>query len=54
MWSQQALETDISKRSHASSCAPDITTFVRGEIQMSIKDGFIILLLVADAVWLLG
>ena len=54
LWSPQALETAISKDSHASSCAPEITPFIRGEMRRRIKDGFSILLLAADVIQMFG
>ena len=53
-WLLQALETAISKGSHASYCTPEMTVFIRGKMQRRIKDGFIILLLVEDAIRLFG
>ena len=53
-WSPQALGTTISKRPHASACTPEMTNFIRGEIQRRIKDGFIILLPAEDAIQLFG
>ena len=48
-WYLEALETAISKRPHASACTLEMTYFIRGELQWSIKDGFSILLPAADA-----
>ena len=48
------LETVISKGPHALACTPDMTTFIQGEIQISIKDGFRILLPAADTVRIFG
>ena len=53
-WSPQALETAIPKGTHASACTSDMKTFIRGEMQWSIKDGFSILLPAADAIRLFG
>ena len=53
-WSPQALETSISKGTHASVCTPEMTIFIRGEMQRRIKDGYSILLPVADAIRLFG
>ena len=46
----QALETAISKGPHASSLTPEMSSFIRGEMQRRIKDGFRILLPGADAI----
>ena len=53
-WSPEALETAISKGSHASSCTPEINSFIQGELWRRIKDGFSILLPAADAMQLFG
>ena len=53
-WSPQELEKDISRIPQASACTQEMTTFIRGDIQRRIKDGFIILFLAADTVWLFG
>ena len=53
-WSPEALETAISKGSHASSCTLEMNSFIRGELWRRIKDGFSILLPVADAMQLFG
>ena len=50
LWYTQALETAISEGAHALACTPEMTTFIRGEKQRRIKDGFSILLHVVDAV----
>ena len=48
-WSNQELETAISKWNHASACTPEIIRFIwRGGVQWRIQDGFSILLLAAD------
>ena len=49
-WSPQALDIAISKGLHASTCNPEMTMFVWGEMQSRIKDGFRILLPAEDAV----
>ena len=53
-WSPKALETTISKGTHASACTPEMTAFIWGEIQQRIKDGFIILLPAAYTIRLFG
>ena len=53
-WSPESLATAISKGTHASACTPEMTSFVRGELRRRIKDGFSILLPVADAMQLFG
>ena len=53
-WSPQALETTISKGPHASACTPEMNSFIRGDIQRRVKDGFSILLLAADVIRLFG
>ena len=49
-WLPQALETAISKGSYALACTPEMTSFIRGEMQRIIKYGFRILLPAADAI----
>ena len=49
-WQPLALDTAISKGPHDSSCTLEMTTFIRGEMQRRIKDGFSILPLSADAI----
>ena len=49
-WLPQAMDTAISKGSHALSCTPEMTSFIRGEMQRIIKYGFRILLPAADAI----
>ena len=53
-WSPQALETAISKGPHTSACTPEMTSFIRGDMQQRIKYGFSILLLAADVVQVFG
>ena len=53
-WSPQALETTVSKGSYASSCNPEMNTFIWGEMKRRIKDGFIILFPAADSVRTFG
>ena len=48
------METAVSKGTHAWACTPDMTTFIRGEMQRRIKDGFSILLPAADVIQLFG
>ena len=43
-WYFHALETAISKVPHASTYTPEMTAFIRGEMQRRINDGFRILL----------
>ena len=47
-WSPEAWETAISKGPHASVCTPEMTSFIWGELQQRIKDGFSVLLPAAD------
>ena len=49
-WLPQALETAISKGSYALACTPEMTTFIRVEMQRRINNGFSILLPEADAI----
>ena len=53
-WYLQALETAISKGSHASVCTLEMTSFIREELLQRIKDGFSILLPAEDAMRLFG
>ena len=48
------LETAISKGQHTSACTPEMITFIRGEMQQMINDGFSILHLAADLIRLFG
>ena len=54
LWSPQALETAISKGPHSSSCTAEMTSFIRGEMQRGIKDGFCILVPASDTLRLFG
>ena len=48
-WSPEALETSISKGTHASAYTPEMISFIQGEMRRRIKYGFSILLPAADA-----
>ena len=48
------MDEAIRNRPHASACAPDMVSFVRGELRRRVQDGFIILLSAEDAVQLFG
>ena len=53
-WSRKALDEAIHNGPHASACAPDMVSFIRGELRRRIQDGFSILLSAEDAVRLFG
>ena len=53
-WSPRDLDTDIFKGPHTSACTPEMTSFIRGEMQRRIKYGFSILLPAAGAIRLFG
>ena len=53
-WKQWDLERAIAKGPHTSTCTPEMTAFIRGEIRKRVQDGFIILLPATDAVIFLG
>ena len=51
---RKALDEAIHNGPHASACAPDMVSFIQGELRRWIQDGFSILLSVEDAVRLFG
>ena len=53
-WLRKALDEAIYNGPHASACAPDMVSFIRGELRRRIQDGFSILLSAEDAVRLFG
>ena len=53
LWLLQLKETAISGP-HTLACTPDMTTFIRGEMQRRVNNGFSILLPAADAIRLFG
>ena len=48
------MDEAIHNRPHTSACAPDMVSFIRGELRWQVQDGFSILLSAEDAVQLFG
>ena len=53
-WLRSTLDETISNGLHVSACAPDMVSFIQGELQWQIHDGFSILLSVDDNVQVFG
>ena len=53
-WSRRDLDRAIQNEPHVSACAPDMVSFIRGELWRWIQDGFSILLSAEDSVRLFG
>ena len=48
-WLRTTLDEAIWNGPHASACAPDMVSFIQGELRQRVQDGFSILLSAEDA-----
>ena len=49
-WLRMALDEATQNRPHASACAPDMVSFIQGELRRRVQDGFSIFLSAKDDV----